>query len=485
MKSRVYNIALTALISLVTFSAANAQTVAPVPATPPVQATPATPAVAPAQSVYVYTPGTYDQIAGLSGSQTYAVAPLYNYGGSEVYMINPKDSVYRKKMQKLQEQMHDLNRQMSELNADERKKNSELFQQKMLVMRKANGMRFDSLMSRNFNRSFSGNYFHFNNAEADANFQKQIQSGDVKEKSKTFSKSYSLDGNDAIQVDNNYGKITVNTWAKKEVKVDVDIKAYANEDGDAQKLLDQTTINSSKDNNLVAFKTDINQGQNSWWGTMTQNGKITKVRKVIINYTIYMPAKAALTVNNRYGAVNLPDLDGKLNIKTSYGGLVAKALTNTDNVIVVKYGDANIGSVTGSQVNVSYGSLALDQADNLNATASYSPVKIGKLTSSGTITIKYGDGLVINNLGKGLKTLDVNSTYAPVKLMTVGDTNADFDVTTHYGDFLYDNSTNVTSKTPDNERGYTSTKNYKGHVGKGSADKVITIKSNYSNVKFD
>jgi hypothetical protein len=198
-----------------------------------------------------------------------------------------------------------------------------------------------------------------------------------------------------------------------------------------------------------------------------------------------MPAKAALTLNNKYGAVTLPDLGGKLNIKTSYGGLVAKTLSNTDNVISVNYGDANIGSVTGSQVNVAYGSLALDVADNLNATVKYSPIKIGKLNSSGVIDLKYGGGLVINDLGKGLKTLSINSSYAPVKLTSVSSTNADFDVTTHYGDFLYDNTTSVTSKTPENERGFTSTKNYKGHVGKGSADKVITIKSNYSNIKFD
>lgn len=468
MKLKVYKSVFAVVVGLLTFATTQAQTVAPVPASP---AVPVTPKVAPVPAI-----ASDEQI------NVHASTSPFNYNGSDVYVVTGHDSTYRNKMRKLQDQMRSLNKQMSELNADERKKNNEAFQQRVIVIQKNNKLRFDSLMTKNFNHTFA---YRFDNTQANANLEKQVQSGEVKEKAKTFSKSYLLDNNDAIQIDNNYGKVSVSTWNKKEVKVDVDIKAYALEDGDAQKLLDQTTINSNKDGNTVSFKTDITRDNNSWWGTMTQNGKTVKMRKVVINYTVYMPAKAALTLNNKYGAVSLPDLDGKLNIKTSYGGLIAKTLSNADNVIVVNYGDANIGSLSGSQVNIAYGSLALDEANNLTATVKYSPVKIGKLNSSGVIDLKYGGGLIINDLGKSLKTLNINTSYAPVKLSSINDTNADFDVTTHYGDFYYDATTNVTSKTPDNERGYTSTKNYKGHVGKGNADKVITIKSNYGSVKFD
>jgi hypothetical protein len=40
-------------------------------------------------------------------------------------------------------------------------------------------------------------------------------------------------------------------------------------------------------------------------------------------------------------------------------------------------------------------------------------------------------------------------------------------------------------KAPEDERGFTPTKTYKGHVGKGNADKVIVIKSSYGSVKFE
>lgn len=320
-----------------------------------------------------------------------------------------------------------------------------------------------------------------NNSEA-RNQEKQTQEGDIIKKSKTFTKSYPIDANDVIQIDNSYGKIDVTTWNKNEVKVDIAIQASANDEADAQKILDQTNINSDKSGNVASFKTEINQGS-SWWGTLTQHGK-AKTHKVEINYTVYMPAKTALTLTNKYGGINLPDLDGKLNIKSSYGGLAAKSLTNADNVFLISYGGANIGSITGGQVKVSYGSLDLGEADKLDATISYSPIKITKLISTGNIDLKYGS-LQISEVGKGLKTLNVNSSYSPVKLGPLGGLNTDFDVTTHYGEFSYNNNVSVTSKTPDNEHGYTSTKNYKGHIGKGGNDRVITIKSSYGGVKFD
>ncbi|MCC8425082.1 hypothetical protein [Mucilaginibacter sp. UR6-11] len=466
MKLKIYNIVLMALAGLMAYHTAGAQTGAPVPATPP------SPPAAPMPTNII-----------ISNDLAYEANPQVT---PEVYYYNDgsQDTAYRNKMNKLREKMRQLNKEMSDLSREESKKNLAASQEKMTILRKGMRIRLDS----SFNKSFSSTFDHlrFNNFDSDVNLQKQVASGDVKEKSKTFTKSYPVDVNDKLQIDNRYGKITVNTWNKNEVKVDVDIKAYANDDADAQKLLDQTTINSSKEDNTVAFTTAIDRGESSWWGTMSQNGKVIKVHKVIINYTVYMPAKNALTINNRYGAVSLPNLDGKLNISNSYGGLVAKALTNADNVIVVRYGDANIASLTGSKLNVAYGSLDLTSCDNVDATLSYSPAKIGKLSSSGTFNVRYGNGLEISDVGKNLKTLNITSAYAPVKLGSLNDINADFDVTVHYGDFVYDNSTNVTSKTPDNERGFTSTKNYKGHIGKGNADKVITIKTSYGpGVKFD
>ncbi len=481
MKLKIYSIALITFIGMVACSTAiYAQT---------------TSAQSPAPAASANSNGEGSASSSLSAPRAYSYSSPGVYDFSpDINFSHSQDTAYLRKMRKLQEQQREIQKQMQELRNEENKKNNTDTKDRVSVrlrdmnvrLRDMNvrlntdiNVKFDSAFNKNFTRSFS-NSFKFNNESSDADIEKKVQSGEVKEKIKNYTKSYPADGNDKLEIDNRYGKVTVATWAKKEFKVDVQIKAYANDDAEAQKILDQTNITDSKENNVVSFETVID-GSKSWWGTMTNNGKTT-VRKTVVSYTVYMPVKSAVSITNRYGLIQLPTLEGKVTINNTYGGLIAQSLTNSD--INVKYGAANIISLAGSDLNLSYGSLKLDAADNLNAVINHSPAKIGKLSTSGNITVRY-EGLEIGDVDKNLKTLSISTSFAPVKLGSLNDMNADFDVTTHYADFIYNNSTNVTYKTPTDEKGRASTKNYKGHIGKGNADKVITVKSNYGSVKFD
>ncbi|QKJ32722.1 hypothetical protein HQ865_24160 [Mucilaginibacter mali] len=476
MKSKVYNIAAIAFAGLMAISAPNyAQQSSGTGSSSNSPAPTASAGQNPATTVYSLA--TPSAIYSTNGSIAH-IAPLSAYTFNDLGML--QDSTYRKKMQKLQEQMSALQKEMSSLRGEEMKKamaeRSKLFAENFKKM----DLKFDEKFK-------TLGKLHLNFERSDADFEKKVQSGEYKMKTKAYTKSYNVDANDKLQVENRYGKVVVNTWNKNEVKVDVEIKAYANEDDEAQKLLDLVKINDSKDANGVNFKTQIGDEntKNTWWGTMTTNGKTT-VRKTVVNYTVYMPAKNALTIANSYGAIVLPELSGKLDIKNSFGSLTTKALTNPANVINIRYGDANIESLTSADVKLAYGSLDLQSADKLNAEFSYSPAKIGTISTSGNITVRSGDGVQITNLGKNLKTLQVNAQYAPVKLSSLTNDNADFDVTVRYGAFTYNNGVNVTSKSPgEDDRRWTTTQTYKGHIGKGNSDKVIVIKSNYSSVKFD
>lgn len=423
------------------------------------------------------------------------------------------DKEFNQQMQKLQTQMRDLQKQMSKLQTEKlREKASDM--QKMAKeltaqvkvytndfdvsgLSKGLGAAVDPKLFNNPRLNLEGltattnlqNFNHIFDASEDKRLQERIQSGEVKERVKNYSKSYSVDGNDKLVINNTYGKVTVNTWAKNEVKVDVQIKAYANEEDEAQKMLDNISITDSKDNSVISFKTNIertnsNNG-NNFWGTLFSNGK-TVTRKSEINYTVYMPAKSQLQISNRYGATILPDLQGKVVIDNAYGSLTGKNLSNPANEIKVRYGSANIENLGSSNLSVAYGSLNLGEADRLNADVSYSSAKIGKLTTSANINVRYSGGLQIADVDKNLKSLSVNSSYSSVKLGLPENENADIDVTVHYGSFNYGSRTvNLVNQSQDDEHRYSSTKVFKGKLGKGDANKVITIKSNYGNVKFD
>ena len=316
----------------------------------------------------------------------------------------------------------------------------------------------------------------------DETYNENIQ--DDNSLTKNFTKTYPVDGNDQVVLDNRYGNIVVNTWARNEVKVDVQIRVSADNNEAAQKMLDNVSISDSKDGNTVAFKTNINTVKNSWMSLFKGNGGNHQLQ---IDYIVYMPSKNELVVSNRYGGIVLPNLDGKVTISSAYGNLAAKTLSN-ESVIQLKYGNADIENVGKCAIELSYGNLRLGSANNLSANLSYSSVKVGKLRETGSINVRYGDGVQIGDLDRNLRSLSINASYSGVDLGLSGDENADFAVTVHYGDFNYgDHNVTITGKNPgDNDKGVHMTRSYKGYIGKsGNSGKTIAINDSYGSVKFD
>lgn len=303
-------------------------------------------------------------------------------------------------------------------------------------------------------------------------------------KYKSYSKSYPVDGNDRIKLSNQYGRIMVNTWDRHEMKVDVQIKAEANNDDEAQKLLNGVQIRDSKEGDQVSFRTSIEPNSNGSWKMW--NWGNNRRRKLEINYTVYMPAKTDLNVEDSYGGIVLPKLDGQVKISSSYGSVTAENLSNSSNQIEGSYGNLKVGSLNGGHIGYSYGNVEINECNNIKGGLSYGSFKLGRLNGAADLDLSYIGGFKIDEVGPGLKRLDINSTYSGISLGLPGNNNFDFDITTTYGGFNYnDDKVTITNKSPADGKHYSSTKNYKGHFGKGSAGAQVNIRSTYGSVNFE
>ena len=306
-------------------------------------------------------------------------------------------------------------------------------------------------------------------------------------KVKNYSKSYPLDANDRVRLSNQYGKITVNTWDRHEIKVDIQIKAEARNDDDAQKLIDGVQISDSKSGDQVSFKTNIDHdGNDGFWSLFNFGGK-NKKQKLTINYVVYMPAKTDLNVEVSYGSIALPDLDGKVRVSSSYGSTSIQSLSNPANEIEGSYGSIKIGSMNGGRVDFSYGSVDIDEVNNVKADLSYGSFKLGRLKGVGEFDLSYEGGFKIGEVASSLKRLNINNSYSGTNVGLAPNSNFDFDITVSYGGFNYnDDKVTVTSKNPpDGSRHIGTTRNYKGHVGKGGSDARVTINTSYGGVSFE
>ncbi|MEO6149457.1 MAG: hypothetical protein ABIN95_03530, partial [Mucilaginibacter sp.] len=325
------------------------------------------------------------------------------------------------------------------------------------------------------------------NDENDEDEATKVISGNQEEKVKVYSKSYSADKDDVLEIDNQYGNITINTWNRNEFKIEIKVSVASNKAGEAQRMMDDILISDSKVGSTVSFKTRFNMGDggnNTTWSSFFSSKK--SVRSSDIVYNVYMPAKNALLINSKYGSVTLPDMYGKVTINNTYGKLYAKSLNSVNNNLNLKYCDVDIDQLGNGNVNLSYGSLKLGKIGKLAANVNYAPVSVGQLLTSGDFNIKYGGGLKIGELGTDLKILNINSAYSNVDISLNGKESFDFDVTVSYNSFDHDNNVvKVTTHTPDDGPGYQPTKNYKGYVGRSNSNTKVTIVNKYQGVSIE
>ncbi len=374
---------------------------------------------------------------------------------------------------------------------------------------------------------------------------------DDPQRTKSFSKSYSIGRGDKVNVSNIYGSLIIKTWDKNEVKVDADIRAFANSEDEAQKLIDNVSISSSKSGDEAVFKTQM-EDRNGSWGNGSRNGKRWR-REVKIFMTVYLPSSVALSASQQYGNLEMPDFSGPTALKVQYGKLITGDLSNVNNFISAQYtsvdlkdvnkatikqqygsgltiasiGDLNlnaqyatvrigdikrnanirqqygsglsiesvgnldldaqyasvkIGTVRGEAgIKVQYGSgLNIEQVGNLSLTSQYTGVRVGRLTGIFTAKSQYGGKMTVEKIEASSKTVNLDTEYITISLGFAPNFGGSLNVDTQYASFKYGENVNARRVgADDDDRGYSSTKEYTGTVGKGGPSNVkVTVRYN-------
>ncbi|NQX41837.1 hypothetical protein SAMN05421820_109103 [Pedobacter steynii] len=234
-------------------------------------------------------------------------------------------------------------------------------------------------------------------------------------RTKTFSKSFAMGASDKLNLSNKYGDVLIKIWDKREVRVDVEIKAYSSQNGEAQRLLDETTIEAGKTGDLISFKTNMGNRDGNY-GSRVRNGKIVWKREVKVNYVVYMPTSNCLSMSTQYGNMTMGNFSGPLYAKVQYGNFTAGNLNSNNNYISVQYGKADVEEVNVATIKQQYGSgLTIGTVGTLDLNAQYVGVNIQKIRGNATVKQQYGSGLTIGSVDN----LELDVQYANVTLGTI------------------------------------------------------------------
>ena len=189
-------------------------------------------------------------------------------------------------------------------------------------------------------------------------------------KERSWSKTYKLSSVwQTIAVENRHGTLRIETWDRKEAKIDVIIRASADKESDIESLLSVVDIKSEETDRKISAETRITDRIKFY-------GKGNKPKhSVTIDMTVTLPATQPLTAINSFGPLQLGDHEGPVELTSKFGSM-----------------------------------------------------KAGKLSLVTKILVEFG-------MTPELKSFDVKASYSDVYLEMPAGFDADFDITTKFGDF--------------------------------------------------
>lgn len=295
------------------------------------------------------------------------------------------------------------------------------------------------------------------------------------EKQKTIEQTVSVSRNQTLEIKNNFGKVEVKNWDRPEVKIQVTVKVRESNQQRAESTLNNIHIKANITSDKVSFVTQIEKTEISIWEKFfkNQNGKHT------IDYEVYAPSYLAISISNNYGNILLGDRLGSSQINLNYGKFHAKSLQGKNNTLKINYSEAQIGTASQLDATIVYGKIDLNKVKNLAIKLVYaSGSKVGLVEEKLVGSLTYAGNFELG-LADKFEKIDLKTTYSPIKIRTNSSNGFQFDLSSSYGNIIFDKSKTSLSV----EKKGNTTQQYVGQWGKQNNGEIF-IKSTYGNVTF-
>jgi hypothetical protein len=287
------------------------------------------------------------------------------------------------------------------------------------------------------------------------------------EQRRHLSRSYAVPAKGrAFSLDTRYGKVQINPWHKKEIKVEAELIARAENEINARQLLDAMGVQW--------LDYDARTGGvavNTWFGPALR-GRAGGCRYEV-NYTVWLPATTALRVYNSFGEISVGgDLKGSTELAVEYGALRTARLEGVHNLVRIgngdctipyarrasidasyaslrltegevvdlrnNYSDVDIGTVQDLTVHSKYGDVALGTVRNLRGSSGYSRFSVNKLGEGLDMALRYCPDFVVRDTGPNFRQINLDGGFSTIRLGFAEVPGFRFDVSTEQGQLLVD-----------------------------------------------
>ncbi|MEE9348485.1 MAG: hypothetical protein V3U80_00395 [Flavobacteriaceae bacterium] len=332
-------------------------------------------------------------------------------------------------------------------------------------------------------------------------------------KSKTIEKSFNVDSNTDLIINNRYGNVDITTWDKNTIEISVKITVNGNNKEKVLSKLKAIDVDFTNNKTQVTATTIISKKTKGFFSSSWFSNASSLSFK--INYTVKMPITNSLDVSNDYGSIAIDELEGKASIHCDYGRLFIGSLLHSKNSINMNYtsnstiefmesGELNanysglsiaevtnliidadysnfeIDKVKDLSFDCDYGGLKVGSAEKVNGEADYFSMKFNSIYTNFDLNLEYGS-IKINSLKKDFKVVNIDADYSGVKIGFDEDASCNINLSLEYGGFKFNGDKFNFNK----QRNTSSSKHFSGYFNKSNNNSILTINSEYGNVKFN
>ena len=320
-------------------------------------------------------------------------------------------------------------------------------------------------------------------------------------KQKSIKKTYIVNSNAGIDVDNKYGSISVSTWDEDKIDIDISIKVTGPNENWVNERLNNIDVDITALKSMVTAVTKLG---NSSLKSKGSNNSFE------INYVIKIPKNGTVKLMNKYGNITVLNLEGASDITCKYGKVTVGKLNNTNNRFTIEYcQNSSIDYIKNGIVEARYSGLKINDSGNLNLDTNYTDLivsdgqnikydcnygtlkfqKLNSFSGSGNyLTISIAEisnsinvdanysKINISTITSKANNVNITSGYTDVSLGYDTNYAFDFDINTKYGNIKNDNSLEVSVS-----ESKSTSKRISG-FNKKKGQNRMSINSNYGNV---
>jgi len=326
---------------------------------------------------------------------------------------------------------------------------------------------------------------------------------EAEELTKSVRKSFNVNKDTRVELNNKYGNIIIKKWDKDAVDLDIEIRVDAKNESKSQNALDKINVNISDkiDAGALVVHTDI--------------GNINGKASFSIDYTIMIPATQPLVVKNSFGNVFMSSHSGDLDVLVKYGQFRAEDLNFAEvrvdfsssrceiesmrkgkldlrysKLSVEELGDVDISSQFSDVeierggnlvMNGKYGNIELESVNSLKGDIQFSGIDIEYLGESFDVRSKHGDGIKLRHVDKTFKNIFIENQFSSVNISLENGAEAQLDFDLNFGN-LRANGEGINFNRVIKEH---NSSEYSGYVGSSAASSEIRVSTKYGNIRFE